>query len=302
MKDRDSIQAFLFEHANIRGYIVHLSETYQTIINQRPYPPAIQTLLGEAMMCCLFLSASIKFEGQLSLQFHGDDRLSLLVVQCDNELTLRATATYTDSLHPEAYTQAFLKGTLSLTLKTAHQSTSYQSIVPIQSASMSDNLMHYLIQSEQITNQVWLATSEHHVSGVMLQLMPDKNTQQQEQFWEYALAIGQTLQAQELLTLDNQTLLHRLYHETDLRIFPNRTVQFKCRCSEQKMKNVIFMLGEADAQQMVQEQGHITINCDFCNECYQFDSIDITALFHQQNTQQSACFDPNIEILKQIKP
>lgn len=247
MRDNDILQPFIFEHASIRGYIVNLTETYQSIINQRPYPPAVKKLLGEAMISCLFLSASLKFEGKLSLQFQGDDRLPLLVVQCDNQLHLRAMAKYEELLNPEDYNLAFLNGKLSLTLNTAHQSNAYQSIVPIDSSSMSENLMHYLTQSEQITNQVWLATSDQQVVGIMLQLMPEKNTQQQKQFWEYALAMGQTLQTQELLTLDNQVLLHRLYHETELRIFDSRPVHFKCSCSEDKMKSVILMLGEVEA-------------------------------------------------------
>lgn len=301
MKDNDILQPFIFEHASIRGYIVNLTETYQSIINQRPYPSAVKKLLGEAMISCLFLSASLKFEGKLSLQFQGDDRLPLLVVQCDNQLHLRAMAKYEELLNAEDYNLAFLNGKLSLTLNTAHQSNAYQSIVPINSSSMSDNLMHYLTQSEQITNQVWLATSDQQVAGIMLQLMPDKNIQQQEQFWEYALAMGQTLQTQELLTLDNQVLLHRLYHETELRLFDSRPVHFKCSCSEDKMKNVILMLGEVEAQQILQKQENIEINCDFCNRHYQFDAIDTAALFHPKSIRSGEYLDPNVEILKEIK-
>jgi len=301
MRENDILQPFIFEHASIRGYIVNLTETYQSIINQRPYPPAVKKLLGEAMISCLFLSASMKFEGKLSLQFQGDERLPLLVVQCDDQLHLRAMAKYEELLNPEDYNLAFLNGKLSLTLSTAHQPNAYQSIVPINSSSVSDNLMLYLTQSEQITNQVWLATSEQQVAGIMLQLMPDKNTQQQEQFWEYALTMGQTLQPQELLTLDNQVLLHRLYHETELRIFDSRPVYFKCSCGEDKMKNVILLLGETEAQQIVQKQGNIEINCDFCNQHYQFDAIDTAALFHPKSVRSGEYLDPNVEILKEIK-
>lgn len=301
MKDNDILQPFIFEHAGIRGHLVNLTKTYQSIINQRPYPPTVKKLLGEAMVSCLFLSASMKFEGTLSLQFQGDERLPLLVAQCDNQLHLRAMAKYEDSLSPQDYELAFLKGQLSLTLNTLHQSNVYQSIVPVHSGSMSENLMHYLTQSEQITTQVWLATSEQQVAGMMLQLMPDQNTQQQEQLWEYALAMGQTLQASELLTLDNQVLLHRLYHETDLRIFARRPVCFKCSCSEDKMKNLILMLGQAEAQQILQQEGYIGINCDFCNQYYQFDAVDSAALFHPKSIRQGKGLDPNVEVLKEIK-
>lgn len=101
MRETDILQPFVFEHASIRGYLVNLTKTYQSIINQRPYPPAIKKLLGEAMISCLFLSASMKFAGKLSLQFQGDDRLPLLVAQCDNKLRLRAMAKYEELLHQE---------------------------------------------------------------------------------------------------------------------------------------------------------------------------------------------------------
>lgn len=300
MKKDDILQPFLFEHGNIRGCIVNLTETYQTIINQHPYPAAVKKFLGEAMISCLFLSASMKFEGTLSLQFQGDQRLSLLAVQCDDKLQLRATAKYEDQLSTEDYDASFLSGQLSLTLNMAHQPNVYRSIVPINSCSMSENMMHYLSQSEQITSQVWLATSETQAAGMMLQLMPEKNVSQQEQFWEYALAIGQTLDAQELFTLDNQTILHRLYHETDIRLFDERPIRFKCSCSLEKMQNVLLMLGVEEAKQILRERGQIDINCDFCTRHYQFDAIDTEALFHPKSIGQGKPFDSTVKITKEI--
>lgn len=299
MKEKDILQSFIFENMSIRGYLVNLTDTYHAIINQRPYPLAVKKLLGEAMMGCVFLSASLKFEGKLSLQFQGDHRLPLLIVQCDNQLNLRAMAKFEDLPNLDDYDDAFINGKLSLTLETAHQPNPYQSIVPIHSNSMRENLMHYLTQSEQIPNQIWLATSDDQMAGMMLQLMPDNDPDQQEQTWEYALAMGQTLQDQELLTLDNEVLLHRLYHETDLRIFTSRPIHFKCSCSEDKMKNVILMLGETEAQEIVQQHGHIEMTCDFCNRHYEFDAVDTAALFHPKSIGVS--LDPNVEIVQEIK-
>ena len=98
MKESDTLQRFIFEHANIRGEIVHIEKTYQTIMNQRDYPPMVKNLLGEAIVSCLLLASSIKFEGNLNLQFQGDERLPLLLVQCDHELNIRAFAKYAEHL------------------------------------------------------------------------------------------------------------------------------------------------------------------------------------------------------------
>lgn len=281
MKETDSLQRFLFEHANIRGEIAHLKECYQTIMQQRPYPPMVKNLLGEALVSCLLLAGSIKFEGEISLQFQGDKRLSLLLVQCDHQLNVRAFAAYEEGLDIKDYAEAFLQGKMVLTINQYNKTQAYQSIVPLQSTSMSENLTHYFAQSEQVASKVWLAVGDDMAAGMLLQLMPGQDSIQREQFWEYAVHLGQTVSEQELLNLDNATLLHRLYHETELRLFDSRSVRFRCRCSEEKMKEVLKILGEEEAKQLLQEKGTIDISCDFCNKQYSYDPIDITMLFRE---------------------
>lgn len=281
MSQEDTIQRFIFEHAHIRGEVVHIKQTYQDIINQRPYPPMVKNLLGEAMIACLLLASSIKFEGSLNLQFQGDARLPLLLVQCDNQLNVRAFAQYKEALEIEDYAQAFLQGQMVLTINQYNQTQNYQSMVPIQSTSMSENLMTYFAQSEQIATRVWLAVSEEKAAGMLLQLMPGDDTQQREQFWEYAVHLGETVSETELLNLDNETLLYRLYNETDLRLFEPRPTHFKCRCSHEKMKQVLTVLGEQEIQELIQEKEIVEVNCDFCNKKYNFDAIDITLLFRK---------------------
>ncbi|STX52804.1 heat shock protein 33 [Legionella busanensis] len=279
----DSLQRFMFEHASIRGEIAHLDHTYTTIINQRSYPPMIKNVLGEALVSCLLMIGSIKFEGELSLQFQGDKRLPLLLIQCDHQLHLRGFAKFQPDLTTEEYAAAFLEGKMVLTINPYNQTQSYQSILPIQSTSMAENLMYYYAQSEQIPSRVWLASDDTKVAGLLLQLMPGQSSEQREHFWEYAVHIGQTISEPELLSLDNETLLYRLYHETDIRVFDNKMVTFKCRCNPDKMKQVLNVLGEKDIKELLAEKGKIDVTCDFCNQHYSFDSIDITMLFHKGN-------------------
>lgn len=278
MKTTDTLQRFMFEHASIRGEIVHMHEAYQTIMQQRPYPPAVRKLLGEALISCVLLAGSIKFEGDINLQFQGDERLPFIIVQCDNQLNIRACAKYKSGTDSD-YEQAFVNGQMSLTIQQYKQTNTYQSIVPIHSISMADNLMHYFAQSEQVPSKVWLAMNEENAAGMILQLMPDQNTEQREQFWEYAVQIGQTITEEELLTLDNETILNRLYHETVLRLYDPRTIRFKCRCNQTKMKQVLTILGEKEVQALLDETGQVDVTCEFCNQHYAFDPIDIAMLF-----------------------
>lgn len=281
MKEADTLQRFIFEQANIRGEIVHIEKTFQTIMSQREYPPMVKNLLGEAIVSCLLLASSIKFEGSLNLQFQGDERLSLLLVQCDHELNIRAFAQFKENLEIVDYATAFLQGQLVLTINQNNQTQAYQSLVPIQATSMSENLMTYFAQSEQIPTRVWLAVNEHQAAGMLLQLMPGQDSLQKEQFWEYAVQLGQTVTEAELLSIDNATLLYRLYNETQIRIFESRSTHFQCRCSKEKMQQVIKMLGQQEANEILEEKTRIAIHCDFCNTEYSFDSIDVAMLFRQ---------------------
>lgn len=276
----DSLQPFIFEHANIRGEIAHLTDTYTTIINQRPYPPLIKKLLGEALVSCLLLTGTIKFEGQLSLQFQGDARLSLLLVQCDNESNLRGYAQFEDNLTDKEYEEAFINGQMVLTMNQYQKTQLYQSIVPVSSLSMSKNLMDYFIQSEQITTVVWLAVNDYSAAGMLIQLLPGENSRQREEFWEYATMIGNTVTQEELIGLDNETLLHRLYHETELRLFDSKPARFRCSCSVEKIKQVLKVLGEEEVKKLLKEREKIEVDCDFCSNHFSFDSIDLALLFY----------------------
>ncbi|KTD76317.1 Hsp33 family molecular chaperone HslO [Legionella waltersii] len=282
MKEADTLQRFIFEQASIRGEVVHIENAYQTIINQREYPPIVKNLLGEALVSCLLMASSIKFQGSLSLQFQGDERLSLLLVQCDHELNIRGFAKFKENLEIIDYATAFLQGKMVITISQDNQTQAYQSLIPIQSTSMSENLMTYFAQSEQIATRVWLAVNEASAAGMILQLMPGQDTQHREQFWEYAVQLGQTVTENELLTIDNNTLLYRLYNETEIRMFNSRPIRFQCRCNPEKIKQVITVLGEQEAQEILQEKGALEINCDFCNQKYTYDSIDVAMLFHNK--------------------
>lgn len=281
MSDVYGLQSFVLEEANVRGHIVRLQDTFNTIRKQRAYPPRIERFLGEAIAACLMLAGTIKFEGELSLQFQSDARFPLLIVQCDHMLNIRAYAQYKEALQDADYEAAFLQGRMALTLQQYQHTEAYQSIVPIESLDLSQNLMVYFTRSEQIPTFVKLVVGEDRVAGILIQLLPGENSTERDYFWEYAVHIAATITAEELLGLDNAHILHRLYHETTVMLFDARHTRFRCRCSKEKMRRVITLLGEDDAKALLEERGQIDVSCDFCNHHYQFDTIDITMLFHK---------------------
>lgn len=304
MSEFDSLQRFIFEHANIRGEVIHLQESYQAILEQHDYPHAVKKILGEALMATVMLAGSIQFEGELSLQFHGDKRLPLLLIQCNHNLELRGFAKFepqhnNQDNQPIDYENAFLNGKMVLNINQYNQTQAYQSIIPIQSISIAKNLTNYFTQSEQLETRVWFATDNMsypaRATGLLIQAMPlTSNTNNpsnshlnNEQFWEYAVKMAETITEHELLNLNNTTMLYRLYHETEVRLFPARDVSFHCRCNIEKMKQVISMLGKEDIDQLIKEKNEVAITCDFCNKKYIFDAIDTELIFRKSGPNTS---------------
>lgn len=279
MESTDGLQRFIFEHAEIRGEIARLEEVYQQITEQRPYPPAVKKLLGEALVSCLLLVGSMKFEGELSLQFQGNQDLPLMIVQCDHHLNIRGFAKFKEALNSEDYQRAFLGGQMTLTISQLRQADTYQSVVSIHSLSMAENLMNFFALSEQVSTLIVMASDNKKVVGMLLQLLPEQDNFQKEEFWQYATTLGQTITENELLQLSNQTILHRLYHETDIRLMIEKESRFQCRCTPEKMKNVLKVLGADDVKLLLEQHGRVDVSCDFCNQHYYFDSIDIELIF-----------------------
>lgn len=277
----DQVQRFLLEQANVRGEIAFVSETLQHILTQRPYPPLIQMLLGETLTACVLLSHTIKFEGSLSIQFEGNECLSLLLIQGDHHHHLRGLAQFKPDCTDEAYKNAFLNGQMVVTVQSKMSTQSYQSKIPIRSCSIADNLMYYFSQSDQIPSFVWLTANATQAGGFLLQLLPQTQLTDQgrDLFWEHALTLAQTMTVDEFFSLDSAVLLHRLYHDTTVRLFDPEPVQFRCRCTPERMTHVLHVLGKEACQQLLNTYNAVEVRCDFCNQPHTFDAIDIATLF-----------------------
>ena len=159
----------------------------------------------------------------------------------------------------------------------------YQGIVDLEGDTLADCLTNYFATSEQLPTRFWLCADGQRARGLLLQQLPAdrlKEADEREASWQHAMALADTLKAEELLGLDNETLLHRLYHQDPLRLFDPRTLLFRCSCSRERSSRALISLGQADAQALLLEHGgHVEIDCQFCNERYLFDAADVLQLF-----------------------
>ncbi len=149
----------------------------------------------------------------------------------------------------------------------------------MQGLSISQCLENYFAQSEQLATKIYLTAEPTHAAGMLLQLLPSNESPQREHFWEYATKMGETITATELLTLSNEILLYRLYHEVELRVFERQAVIFKCSCNLEKMQNAIVILGQAEADAVLLSHQHVEVCCEYCNHKYQFDKTEVARIF-----------------------
>lgn len=275
----DTLQRFLFEGAPIRGEVAHLDATWRAVLDRHEYPPVLRTILGELMAAGALLAATLKFEGSIILQLQGKGPVQLIVVECTSEQTLRATAKWTGELDEDAGLGALLgAGRFVITLVPGEGKQGYQGIVEIDPAGVAASLEHYMQRSEQLDTRMWLAAGEGHAAGLLLQKLPEQE-EPDEDSWNRATQLAATLTAPELLALPARKLLHRLYHQEDIRLFEPRPVSFRCSCSSERVDSMLRMLGLAEVRSILAERDKVEVKCEFCNRAYHYDSVDAEQLF-----------------------
>lgn len=282
MSPQDVTQRFIFEHADVRGELVSLNDSYRDILSRHAYPEPVQGLLGELLAAAVLLSTAIKFDGLLIMQARSSGPLSMLMVECSSQQEVRAIARYSDDLSGSSLTELMPDGMLAITIDPT-QGQRYQGVVALQGDSLADSLAGYFDSSEQLPSRFRLLADGRIARGFMLQALPaDRQIDpaERDETWNRLSVLADTLTAEELLALDNATILRRLYHEEDVLLFDERAVCFRCSCSEERSGNALISLGREDAFALLAEQaGEIEVDCQFCNTSYRFDEEALTRLF-----------------------
>ncbi|ULJ60761.1 Hsp33 family molecular chaperone HslO [Wielerella bovis] len=271
---------FIFDDFPVRGLHVQLQEVWQHIVSRKHYPIAIRRALGELLAAGGLLSSNLKLDGTLIVQVQGQGVLKMLVVEATSADTVRATARWDESVHvADDADLSTLLGDNSVFVLTVQPKDGepWQGVVPLEGGSIASMLMHYMARSEQLQTHIALAADDSSVGGLLLQKLPEQELNPAA--WEHITTLAETLTANELLHLDAQNVLYRLFHETPPRVFDAENLEFACTCSRGKVSDMLLMLGGEEVGAAVAEEGSITVDCDFCNEQYTFDETDVNALF-----------------------
>jgi molecular chaperone Hsp33 len=283
MKSLDTRQRFLFDDTHIRGEITTLSESFKAIQQRQDYPPVITAILGEFLAAASLLSATLKFKGIVSIQAIGQGTITSIMAECSNNTQLRGIVRgdYQSIGDNENFKTLLGSATLAITIEPEGRER-YQGLVPMDKDSLSECLEYYFDQSEQLSTKIKLTADQHTAAGVLIQEMPhSSNDEQARENWQHLSVLLESLKPEEQLELEHEEQLYRLFHEQKVRLFEPEKLQFFCSCSKARTAKMLVSLGADEVNQIIQEQGLIDVNCEFCDQHYQFDQSDIDEIFNQ---------------------
>ena len=307
------LHKFLFDGLPVRGMLVQLTDVWQEVLKRRaanvetgPYAEPVRHLLGEMTAAAVLMQSNIKFNGALVMQIFGDGPLKLAVVEVNPNLSLRATAKVVGDLGDARTLPEMVnvnnEGKCAITLDPLNKmpgQQAYQGVVPLfddhrnKLDKLSDVLQHYMLQSEQLDTTLVLAANDTTAAGLLIQRLPIKGegnlaakaTMEDEdeigrsEDYNRISILASSLTADELLNLDVETILRRLFWEEKLVRFEPLTPSFACSCSRERVSNMIRSLGTEEVESILAERGEVEVGCDFCGEQYRYDAVDAAQIF-----------------------
>lgn len=279
MKEQDCLRRFLFEELGVRGEWVRLQNSWQETKQHQQLSHMVQEQLGQSLAAGVLLAATIKFEGSMILQAQGSGALRTLVAQCTHDRKIRGLARYDLNVVAGTLSEMMGDGRLVITVE-PEKGEPYQGIVSLEGATLADAIRTYFLQSEQLETRVWLFANETHAAGLFLQELPAQEPCRGD--WERICTLADTVTKDEMLALDSEEILYRLFNEERVRIFKPERVEFECTCSRQKIEATLENIGRDELEAILQERETIEVGCEFCGGNYSFDKVDVENLLSGQ--------------------
>ncbi len=285
MEQQDILRRFIFEDLGVRGEWVNLNHSWQQVKQYQTGSEAAKHLLGQALAAVVMLSATIKFKGSMILQAQGNGALKTLVAQSTEKREIRGLVRSSEDLVCGRLEDMFGAGQLVLTIE-PDNADPYQGIVPLAGENLAYALQTYFQQSEQLNTRLWLYSNDTNVSALLIQELPSQDSSKLD--WERIEALASTVTEQEMLELDCETILYRLFNEEQVRLFKPEPVAFKCACSNKKIEFALRSIGRDALEDILKEREHIEVGCEFCNRQYRFDKVDIEQVLSDMITVQGS--------------
>ena len=268
---------FTLDNLDIRGQVVRLSSTWQTLMASRDYPADVVGYLGEMACVSVLVGAGLKHAGRATLQIQGGAIAKLAVVDATHDLGLRGMATCDNDARADCFADWVRGARLALTVANSDSGQMYQSIVPVSGLTVAECFEHYFDQSEQVPTHLWAAATRDGAGALLLQKLP-KADEKDPDGWARVEHLAASVTADELIHCDTETLLRRIFSEEDVRLYAPRAVTNACKRDVAKVETMLRSLGRAELDAMLTELGEIVVNDDMCNEEYRFDRAAVEGL------------------------
>lgn len=282
MTQHDQLHRYLFENHAVRGELVTVSETLEQILDGHSYPQPVKNVLSELLVATSLLTATLKFDGDITVQLQGDGPMSLAVINGNNHQQLRGVARVQGDIPEDADLKTLVgNGYLVITISPA-EGERYQGVVGLEGDTLAACLEDYFQRSEQLPTRLIIRTGESDgkpaAGGMLLQVMPAQNAQPKD--FEHLATLTDTIKAEELFTLPANDVLWRLYHEEEVTLYDPQDVEFKCTCSRERCADALRTLPDEEINSILAEEGEIDMHCDYCNSHYVFNAMNIAEIRH----------------------
>ena len=277
----DQVHRFLLEDLDIRGALVQLGPSWAAMTSRRNYAAPVRELLGELAAVTALIGSNLKTPGRLSFQLQGHGPVSMLVMDCNEQLQLRGMAK--SELAAEATANVagvgdlLGDGQLVLNLQPKTAQAPYQSVVPIAGSTLAEIFEHYLEQSEQQPARLWLAATADTACGLFLQKLPTADARDPDG-WNRIEQLAATVRPEEL-QLAPEKLLNRLFNQESVRLYPPRQASWHCPRDEEKVRNMLLSLGREEVEAMLGDAEMIAVEDEICGHEYRFDASILDELF-----------------------
>ncbi len=284
MSQFDVLNRYLFADSHARGELVQLDSSYKSIIKNHSYPQGVQELLGELLAATCLLTATLKFEGEITVQLQGDGPVGYMSVNGNNNQQMRGIAKLKQETTATNLLELIGKGTMVITIRPS-KGEAYQGVVALEQETLAECLAHYFEVSEQIPTTVWLFTNskDQVAGGALVQLLPDGNDKDKQlNDYEHLCQLTNTIKSEELFSLEAEALLYRLYHQEQVNIFEPQQVSYLCGCSEEKCLAAISQIEPSEIKAILAEQGKISMTCEYCLTNYDFYAADLKSFTSKQ--------------------
>ncbi|HDJ1442101.1 TPA: Hsp33 family molecular chaperone HslO [Serratia rubidaea] len=282
MSNHDQLHRYLFENYAVRGELVTLSDTYRHILDNHDYPAPVQALLGEMLVATSLLTATLKFNGDITVQLQGDGPLKLAVINGNNQQEMRGVARLQGDIAEGSTLQQMIGNGVMVITITPAAGERYQGVVALEGETLAECLENYFRQSEQLPTRLFIRTGEADgqpaAGGMLLQVLPAQDEQNADDF-DHLVQLTATIKNEELFTLPANEVLYRLYHQEEVTLYEPQPVVFRCTCSRQRCADALLTLDTDEVATMLEQDGNIDMHCDYCGSHYVFDAMDVAALY-----------------------